>query len=111
MEGGLARVRPFVSTAGTKRRPDCSVCNRVEFPPERATLTEAAGGLRASVFLDKMSGFLVGTFIVGAAIAGFLGTSRATVPGLAVLILALWARDLFPTSIHGVAGPDRGFVA
>lgn len=58
-----------------------------------------------------MSRFLIGVCIIGAAIAGFLGVSWIAVPGLAVLILALSARDLFPLRpIHGLAGPVGSLI-
>ena len=58
-----------------------------------------------------MRGLLTGACIVGAAIAGFLGVSWIAVPGVAVVILALFARDLFPlTPIHGLAGPVGSLI-
>jgi len=53
-----------------------------------------------------MSRIPVGVCFIGAAVAGFLGWAWLTVPVLAVLILALFARELFPLRpIHGIAGP------
>jgi hypothetical protein len=58
-----------------------------------------------------MSRFLFGACIAGAAVAGFLGWGWLTVPGVAVLILVVFAREVFPLRpIHGIAGPVGSLI-
>ena len=58
-----------------------------------------------------MSRLLFGACIGIAAVAGFLGWGWLTVPVLAVLILVVFAHELFPlTSIHGIAGPVGSLI-
>lgn len=54
---------------------------------------------------------LVGACFGGAAVAGFLGWNWLTVPVLAVVILGIMHREVFPlTPIHGLAGPVGSLV-
>ena len=58
-----------------------------------------------------MSRFLFAVCIIGAAVAGFLGWGWTAVPVVAVLILVVFARELFPLApIHGIAGPVGSLV-